>query len=276
MSIDEMMQIEDRSERAEALKVITTERRELSRDRVREIVKSQSAGLEFRYSNYTPDEMFSYLSKNNKGTIIVSCHTHAYYLLLGALDFSPKSVCCIVQDPMVEELRALGYPISTKANLQSTLSSKLLSNLIANKEHLFIMGDVLVAETSSRCIVLDNKVARYSVSWARLAAKFDLNVVCLFFKDCGNYAEIELDVVDTDSRKTDVIACNFFDKFDLFIKGQMETWEKQPHFERHAFPLPPVENKMTAELLAVLSYASQCDLKVAKAVQNLVKARKAS
>lgn len=257
-------------EKLQLVRDITEARRDLSRDRVRKLITKKERSKEVSYSKYTPQQMLEILKKSGRGTIVVSCHTHAYYLLLGHLDFSPVPVSCIVKDPMVDEMIDNGFPLSEKAEIVSTLRSRDLAELVSGERVLFVMADVLSPNTVSRCVEIGGRVIRYSTSWAKLAARYKLNVVSLFYDDRQKNPSISIDLVEYNEAHQGVIACEFFDKLDAFLGNETEFWEKEAHFLFQSFPLPQLNGDLNANAMKMLHGIAKCDIDLSRVTLSLL------
>jgi hypothetical protein len=244
-------------------------RRDLNDVRSKYLLKNCVDDTPINYINDDPEQLISDLSSNGKGTIFVSFHTLSYFYLFVLMDKWKFKVNCIVVDSILRRFSEWDYKPPPGVTLDMHLDKQAIKELISNKRSLFIMADVLFPHAINHAIWIMEKVTRYTITWAELAMRYDLNVVALFIKDKGESFDLFAKQIDSHDGTPYDLACNMFSAFENFLGTDTDLWENFPNVDILGFPIKYPQGAEGEDLTPLIDFLGATGLGTARSLRAL-------
>jgi hypothetical protein len=212
-------------------------RRALNDKRSKQILSAKCARVPIEFPNINTKYVISSLVKAPRGTIFVSFHTVGYFALFQLMREWQLHVNCIVVDTVIERFAKWRYTIPREVSLSLFLEKDIIRAITRNETSLFIMADVLFPAARNHAVWIYEKIQRYTITWAELAVRHQLNVVALFAKDRQTHLEVLVDVVRPDAMNPYDLVCETFLMFETFLGSDTHLWENYPNVDLLGFPI---------------------------------------
>lgn len=245
-------------------------RRAISEQRFRNILNGKERRPKFLYKTDSHlAEMANNFRTSDKGTIIVSMHTQAYFFLLDILD-NIDVPCIVITDMSIgARLLASNYKFPKNISFKTGMDRKTIRKVLNKECVVFIMADVLLPKGASLQIPVYGKAKRYTVSWAQLVCRYDLNVMAAFLRDGNEVAEVYLEHVEAAKKQPFDIVTKVFEAFEDFLGDSATLWENYPEWSQYSSPLPDCNLNNVQELKRELYRHAVCDPSLSKAVKSI-------
>ena len=244
-------------------------RRDQNDVRSKYLLTESDNDIPVNYVKDDPEELKMELSSNGKGTIFVSFHTLSYFYLFFLMDKWNFRVNCIVVDTILRRFSEWGYQPPSGVTLDMHLDKQAIKELIGNKRSLFIMADVLFPHAVNHAIWIKEKITRYTIMWAELAMRYDLNVVALFIKDKGDAFDLFASQIRSDDGTPYDLACNMFAAFETFLGADTDLWENFPNVDILGFPIKYPEGAEGEDMTPLIDFLGSAGLGTARSLRAL-------
>lgn len=174
--------------------------------------------------------------KSSKGTVFISFHTEAYFLLFRLMTLLKIKCTVIANDAIVEKYQNGAFDKDQNLAFATKLSHRLIKECVGGQTSLFIMADVLYPGARCTFLPIQGRAILYSITWAELAARYNLNLAPVFLRDFDGHAEVFCKMYPaSDASEFDLAHQVAFD-FSEFWSGKPLRWENYPIFENCAIP----------------------------------------
>lgn len=238
--------------------------------------RSESKFIEIR-SNPSNDYKYIYeqdvemvlqsILNSPTGTVFISFHTEAYFLLFRLIALLGIKCTVIANDAIVEKYQNGAFDKEQNLAFATKLSPRLIKECVGGQTSLFIMADVLYPGARCTFLPIQGRAILYSITWAELTARYKLNLVPVFLRDVDGKAEVFCKMYPaSDVSEFDLAHQVAFD-FSEFWSGKPLRWENYPIFENCAIPCEDEVDKQSATLRK-LWHLGQSDYEIANMVRK--------
>lgn len=239
------------------------ERRKRSERRFRSIMDGEAPHPSLIYPWLDPSELLPGRSQK-RGTMVVSLHTQSYFLLLLALDECGLACTAITTEQLANRLRHSCFQAGMDTRFESHLYPNSIRDCLRGDRYFFIMADVLSPTGPNTMIPVFGRAMVYTVSWARMALRLELNVVAAVLSDRGKSASIALRSLEGPFDDEFALAAATFKVFGDALGDDLSSWENEPLWAAYSAPLPDMSPDQDEALIRELHLRSACDHAVSR------------
>lgn len=254
----------EREARKYAIEAEVDKRRKQSEIRFHSIMNGESQTPTLLYPWLTVSDLMSHRENSSRGTLVVSLHTQSYFLLLLALDDAGLSCTAITTNELAGRLRASRFRATGDLRFESQLLPKSIRECRSGERYFFMMADVLSPAGPNIMIPVFGRGMVYTVSWARMAIRLQLNVLAAVLNDRGETASVALRLLEGPFTDEFELATQTFRAFDDALGRDLSCWENEPPWTTYSAPLPDLSPDNDEELIREIHLRSACSHEVAR------------
>ena len=217
--------------------------------------------------NNDVETVFKSILNSSTGTVFISFHTEAYFLLSHLISLIGIKCTVIANEAIVEKYQNGAFDKEKNLAFATKLSPRLIKECVGGQTCLFIMADVLYPAARCTFLPIQGRAILYSITWAELTARYKLNLAPVFLRDVDGKAEVFCKMYPaSDVSEFDLAHQVAFD-FSEFWSGKPLRWENYPIFENCAIPCEDEGDKESATLRK-LWHLGQSDYEIADMVRK--------
>ncbi len=243
-------------------------RRAESEKRFVDITTGKCSLPDFKFLSQNFEETLEDIENLTSGTIVISFHTKAYFILFALLSDQHIPFIVITTEELAQRLKSYGEDFQQGFESSHTLTHTHIKKCVKKECYLFIMADVLVEYASNSWVPLLNRCVNYTISWAELAHQFKLNIVVALLKDGQDVVEVYFKLLEKNHSSPFALCCSVFNVFGEFIKNDLHLWENFPQWQVTGLKLPSIEKGLQGDLSATLYNLAICDKDIYSIVQQ--------
>lgn len=234
---------------------------------VLDVLSGRAASPVATYPRMSLTDVAETLARSPSGTMVVSAHFSRYFLLLDlarSLNL-PFVVLTTAEGVAFWEQNRADIPSSVR--FASELLASDLRACRARRCALFFMADIVDGDLANAYLPFRGKLRRLSISWARLATRFKLDVFTALAHQHDNGLQVWIDHIPAGEPHAYRLASQVIARFDAVMSHHPADWELEDLF-RGGRELPADYDDETARREMIL--LAQSDMEIRAAVVSLL------
>lgn len=225
---------------------IVSERRQVSEEIFSSYLNGNGSHLPLHIKDESRNELYE--KSNSHSTLFLSFHTIAYFRLFELVASSDKPVFVIVNSSIIRKFSAVDIHYKRKMLFSERLTPSICRELANNSAHLFIMADVLVADSLRSHVPFMGRWLTYTITWAQILRRFSMSLCIISFLENAGGGAANCTYLDTEGLDIYDTVLDAFWIFEQHLSGHIEQWENLPIWEHLAEPVKDVSSGWNEDL----------------------------